>query len=568
MILKPNELITLACTNRRMYASCMSLLYRDLFISSCEEEEQKIFAAMPCLIAFGRNTHHVRKLTFGPVELHYYYNCMLAHETINSLLSDQPNTRPPRPQWLPPPDNNSRSVVPLPTITNLRHLHLTDESLLGNSMGANPLEDCPYQLSDETDHITIVAAFCWLVLLNSRLRHLESGYDALMEPLGGRLFALAIAKLPLLMTLDITICRRKEQQFETGSSIFFSLCPSIRKFIVQFDEEYAEASGATSALGGFPGYPDWMAETRRQEPLWNLEELQFWDIDGGVSTDDILPIFAHCPNIEILHFPRLSKRHDHMAIGAFIGKECPKLRSLTFGQGNTEMEVEGPLLTEVMNTLRAQQVESIFFYGSYVALTKSSITLAALRHSITLHSVHIEWTGQLVNISIAAMLEECINLESLFIFCHDLTGNWIGLSVSLDDLLDRPWNVTKLTNLTLGITGIAMPDYPGKQHYHTRYIPITFTDLEREHFSRVEELYRRIGTLTKLTQLELDVVAMADDGRADRLPAKEARYYTQLAARGVATGLPDFNRHLVDLSKRESYRTPFYENFRVDMNYF
>ncbi|KAG0281635.1 hypothetical protein BGZ97_009231, partial [Linnemannia gamsii] len=79
-----------------------------------------LIASLPCLVALGRYVHHARTLRVEPIELAYLYNCMLAFETVRPPLSDKPTTAQPRPLRLPPANHQSRNIVPLPPMMNLR----------------------------------------------------------------------------------------------------------------------------------------------------------------------------------------------------------------------------------------------------------------------------------------------------------------------------------------------------------------------------------------------------------------------------------------------------------------
>ncbi|KAG0276769.1 hypothetical protein BGZ96_003146 [Linnemannia gamsii] len=554
--LKLVDLTMLVRTNRKLYNSCTPALYKDLRISSHLGQEQTILASLPCLAALGRNAHHVRTLRVGPVELAYMYNCMLAFETVRSLLADKPTTTPPRPLWPPPADHHSRNVVPLALMTNLRRLVLTgvvssdthEDEALGGSV---------YRLPSASDPQTVVAQFCWLIHLNPRLTHLESDYDHILDLPGGRLFANAVAGLSQLSSLRIALYRRRRFQHPVCQDIFYSCRPSLRSFTVTFDEAYSWSDGFKR--GDFASDTEWMVESRRQEPLTKLEELQLWDLETLASTSDILAILAHCPNIKKLGFPSLSSRCNHNLIGEFIGLKCSKVRKLSSGVGCAETIVKGPLLFQAMESLPAQTLEDIFFYGSYAASAGQIFTHAILQHSTTMRSIFIEWEGPMERVSIVPILEECINLQDLQIFCHSRRGPWIGYFTTLSDLLERPWNVPKLADFRIGISGCEFPDYPGKQPYRSRPIPIVLSEVERAHFGQLEELYRRIGKLKDLKALDLYTVAISPNGGADQDVIDEVRYFGQLhhKAGGAETGLPDLQHFLEDIAIQNGGSGPF-----------
>jgi hypothetical protein len=110
-----------------------------------------------------------------------------------------------------------------------------------------------------------------------------------------------------------------------------------------------------------------------------------------------------------------------------------------------------------------------------------------------LQLINIEWTGLIASISVAPFLEGCANLKEMEIHCHDTTS------------MDSGWDIPPLCPIhwsVLGISGCGLPDYPGKQLYFSRSIPIVLS-VERAHFGQFDELYRRVSRVGKLTNLEV-----------------------------------------------------------------
>lgn len=374
-----------------------------------------------------------------------------------------------------------------------------------------------------------------------------------------RLFANAVAGLSQLSLLEITLYCRRQFLHPVGGDIVFSCCPSLRRFIVKFDKQYSWDDGVTQV--DFASDTEWMIESRRQEPLAKLKELRLWDLEESASTNDILAILAHCLNLQALGVPSLSSRCDHNLIGECIGTKCSDVRSLSSGMGCAETVVAGPLLFQAMGSLPAQTLENIFLYGSFPTLTGPVFTHATLQHSTTMRSIYIEWEGPMERISVASILEECFNLGNLQFFCHSLRGPWRGYFTTLSDLLERPWNATKLGDFEVDISSCEFPNYLGKQPYRSRPIPMVLSEVEKAHFGQLEELYRRIGKMTDMKQFDLYIVAINPDGGADREVIDEVRYFSQLHREtgGAETGLPDLRRFLVDLRKLEYFSGPFLE---------
>jgi hypothetical protein len=291
--------------------------------------------------------------------------------------------------------------------------------------------------------------------------------------------------------------------------------------------------------------------------LTNLGELDLWDFGESTSTEDILAIIAQCPNIKTFEIPTLSEKHDHDVIGEFIGTECPRIYILYLAYGDHGLEVDGLLLFRIMNTLPPQQVEEVYFNGSVAAIASvnSDFSRSFLRHSTTLRMVYILWTGLTARISLAAILEQCVNLTELFLLSNCEPGR--ELFTTLADLLERPWNTLKLSHLSLAVSECGIPNYAGKQLYHTRPLPIVLSDVERAHFGRLEELYRRIGSLSDISLVNVHLAVGENEGEEEMRSIEEVKYYTNMIQAGRETGLPDFWRFFRGMRQMREVSGPF-----------
>ncbi|KAF9135289.1 hypothetical protein BGW39_003714 [Mortierella sp. 14UC] len=516
-ILESPELATLCRCNREFNSELTPQLYRNLYISgSYTVQGQSMLAYMPWLVAIGRNIHHTRTLGIGPVELVFYYNCILAFEGLQRPHSDSPATSSSLYRWLPPADPRTSQVLPVAPATNLQRLCLTELDRCG-----------PWEPAGVDNDQARLAIFCWLISLNPRLRYLKTHYEPIMDLTGCRLLAKAIFGLSELTVLDLTLSYREDLPFQFGATIFFHCCPSIRKFKLAFREEYDKDDEDTWwKLGDVAGDTNWMIESKKQEPLPSLEELSLWYFTEEVATDEILSIFARCPNIKNLEIPLLFDDCDHDAIGKFIGKVCPQLRSLCCGSTDEGTAVDGPLALRIMEALPAQQLENMTFYGMVLTDGTASILLGPI-------------------------LEECVNLKVLDIPYNRYQKT--GLYTTLADLLERPWNCTKLDTLTLSITGCELPVDPKSQPYYTRPAPIELSQVETDHFARLEEFYRRLGTLTKLEYLHLEMVTL--DAESQMVTTKTPKCFPALISLGdPKTGRPGYLRLLGNLTKLRHFR--------------
>ncbi|KAF9909763.1 hypothetical protein EC991_008086 [Linnemannia zychae] len=263
---------------------------------------------------------------------------------------------------------------------------------------------------------------------------------------------------------------------------------------------------------------EWMVESRRVEPLVKLEEMVLWEFANTASTKDLLPVFAHCPNLKILTITSLSAHYNHDILGEFIGKTCKRLESMTFGSFDMVEQVEGPLLFRIMEALPAQQVQSIFFRGMFEvgSAAYSLVSLAIQQHSATLHTIHLSNTENIVKIPVDIIMKECINLRVLVINGedHNEDDSIGGLYVTLSDLLKHPWNTIKLIKLSLFVNMFDLP-------VRHEDMPAMYSTAKSIHLNRWGQLHRRVRLLDGLLDVNLEpadvslmpgVVIAADEG--------------------------------------------------------
>lgn len=356
-----------------------------------------------------------------------------------------------------------------------------------------------------------MAEFSWLISLNPRLEYLESKHDATMDLLGCRLLGKAVAGLSRLTTLDLVIFCDADQRFQAGAEIFFNCCPSIRKFVLTTDgyQSYAADELSEWDLDGVPEDAEWRVESRKQEPLTNLTEMDLWEVMDSTSTDELLAVFARCPNLRKLNILNLPDRYDHAVLGEYIGRECPKIRSLICGSSVIGDEAGGPLLFKIMESLPHPTVEDINFYGSFDSLTEFSFTPAILRHSTTLTNIDIDWAGPMEKISVSAIFGDCANLKELRIRTHWSSD---GLYTTLTDILERQWVTTQLNDLKLFVSVCDLPIVIQEQEEE-----VVISQMREAHFERLKELNRRIMALPERRLVQVEPVVVAVEGENQQL---------------------------------------------------
>ncbi|KAG0069653.1 hypothetical protein BGZ89_002384 [Linnemannia elongata] len=344
-------------------------------------------------------------------------------------------------------------------------------------------------------------------LSQPRLEYLGSSHDATMDLLGYRLLGKAVAGLSRLTMLELKIYCGADQQFQVGAEIFFSCCPSIRSFYLTAVRSFDADDLSEWDLDGVPEGAEWRIESRKQEPLTNLVEMYLWEVTDSTSMDELLTVFARCPNLRTLNILNLPGRYDHTALGEYIGRECPKIRSLNCGWHGMACKAGGPLLFRIMDSLPRQTVEDICLYGDHDSFIESNFTPVIRRHSVTLTKIDIDLTGLLEKISVSVIFGECVNLKKLHIRRSEWLGHTEGLYTTLTDILERQWVTTQLDNLTVVVSVCDLPIVFQEQR------EFVISQMREAHFERLKELNRRILALPKggIVEVELVVVAVEDE---------------------------------------------------------
>ncbi|KAF9144005.1 hypothetical protein BGX30_014094 [Mortierella sp. GBA39] len=512
VFLDRKDVSRLARTNRRMNSLCTPSLYTSLERSL--GMECKIWESLPALLALTRNVQHVRKLDTGMVMLTYYYNCALAFEELYSLVA-------------------------LPPMTRLSSLRLN----------LDPSDEGPLTMPSASDFRAALPQLCWVISQNPGLTHLVLSSVPLLSLRGGRMFARALAGLSKLKTLSLWIFCRNDDWVELWKYIFFRFPSSIRWLFLNFENcerrsHYQDALEEVVHANGWRG-AEVEAVAERQEPLIHLTDMVFLGMRGyrWETTNDLRAMLAHCPSLTRLNGDINLADHGKIeALGRFIAEGCPKIEWLGFGM----VESDERLSVSIMSSLPAQVSRFELRIGS-PEFDMSAVNLAIHRHSTTLRVLHIEGRIDVIWFSAATILKECVNLEILEASCRKTEG----LVIPLDDVLEHPWACTKLKQLTLAIGGCEIPYGSDVEPYYRRPTPITLDKVETEHLSRLEDLYKRIGSLKALEELDLTMVPLDEDGEVDydALDNSHISFPAMLNLPDPRTGMPGFLHHLAGLEK-------------------
>ncbi|KAG0283262.1 hypothetical protein BGZ96_012363 [Linnemannia gamsii] len=540
--LKRPELVHLALTSRKLNRQFTPALYRTVDLRF-QNSKKNIFRAIPCLQALARNIRHLRNLTFALQELAFYYNCVLTLKEMNSQNVDDTDAQIySRPAWLPPPDIPASLLIAMPPMTRLTQLSI--------HLDFSPF--IIYSKPSVKDAQPIAALICWLISSNPSLVRLDLSAVPLMDARSGQLFGDAIAGLSRLKELSVCIMCEREHRFQLGCRVIFSCRSSIQSIIMNFDDEDGRLQDQENTRLKDEVYGDMMVamDARVQEPLINLKRLFVKGFSGWASAANLRSVFAHCPNVTLVRipcipYPLLDTNSNTM--GEFVGRACSKINDFTYDARVLDDGLFDYLPCALLEALPAQQLVNFEYRGFFDNINFPGATLALLRHSTTLQSIHLRSKSSVNRISFALIFKECVNLTELAIpRNHPGEGHYI----TLDDALEYPWACTRLQVLTLSISGCELPNLREVPPYYLRDVPIDLTEEESQHFARLESLYRNIGTLTDITDLTLRMTKL--DGNGNPIPPtrllEPSTYMPAMLSLGsVHTGRPGYLHLLAGL---------------------
>ncbi|KAK5809063.1 hypothetical protein F5H01DRAFT_324356 [Linnemannia elongata] len=543
MYLDKKDILNFVLTSRRMHRLVLPTLYREVVVH--HTSECRMFTSFPALHALARNIQHIRMLLIGVNELAYFYNCELAFEELKSWTKVTSRSRP---SWQPPPDIRSCQIVALPPITRLWELKLY--MIIS--------ETHPYTVRSVKSPRATLSQLCWLLSLNPGLAMLTLYGVPILDHRGSRLFGGAIAGLSNLQSLVVWIHCRSKDWSQLLTYAFISCRPSIQKLSL-IVEPYKTSLRPHDTMIEDKNEEWWKRDEdlapliRTHEQLISLADLTLQGPRKFVwkSTSALHSLFSNCPNIRRLELDIniVAGKNDINSLGHFIGQECPKIMHLCYG--SVDALEHDPLGFRILDSLPSQQVITFHYSGVLSAINIPTLNASVLQHSTSLREIRLTGTDGHCYISASAILKECRNLEELCIpFLRD-----IGLFIPLDDALEHPWGCSKLTHLTLAISGCELPDEPGVQPYYHRPTPITLTEEEILHFARLEELYKRIGGLKELQNLDLRMPSFDEAGEVDADCFDDPMSFpAMLSLEDVRRGRPGFLQQLSGLKKLETLR--------------
>lgn len=237
---------------------------------------------------------------------------------------------------------------------------------------------------------------------------------------------------------------------------------------------------------------------RREGPLINLTKFDAWGMERSTSTDEILAVFDHCPNMRVLKVPSVSLRQKELtSLATSITKRCPHIRTMSILDPD-----DGLLLVPLMEAMPANTMEKVKLTNFESLLYPSAIRRILANHTRSLKIVDLCFTMNISSKDIITILELCEALEKFKKHPNPDSG---GDFITLQDAVSVPWASKRLRylELTIGIPGIVAP-----VPYYARpeEIPLALSDDEQRLFANLEKLYTQFGKLTDLEYFDLRAV--------------------------------------------------------------
>ncbi|KAG0274473.1 hypothetical protein BGZ95_009730 [Linnemannia exigua] len=480
--LSRSDLIHLARTSHDINAICIPLFWHSLDLQN--------FALLTRLIdspdgqrAFRDNIEFIQEVAWRPEFSWFYFHSLWSYlnlkppEALRSVLIDSALLHE---DWGNMPSTPCDSLVPLPPLLRLTRL---DVSMIGIPRVKLSPEPPRYHPGSHIHH------HMWLIRLNCvTLTHLHLDQFDIRSFRVARDVCRTISQLCHLRTFRLGLYANQLITRPVLKALYFS-CPS------------------------------------------SLVDLDFSRLGFSVlTTPSIDPEMEHCPVVETLALPYVGGLSSGIQnIIEDIGQLCPLLSSVSFP--STCLGVHLMRVMEVIPAGRLKAISSCYTNG----LDTPRISLALVRHSISLRQIEWTYSSQIESAVIQAVLTTCRNLQVFRV--NDLGDMGTG-GLLLAHAVEREWVCKGIRELEMQLSitsdgrSPAYMDDPSKA---------TWTDDHHRHWEDLGMLYTQIGSLTHLQVLSLASVgwfSMGSDSpnRGYALSPLQTHLPGLLALEDVATG--------------------------------
>ncbi|KAG0214681.1 hypothetical protein BGX33_001939 [Mortierella sp. NVP41] len=385
----------------------------------------------------------------------------------------------------------------------------------------------------------------------------------------------AVSRIPRLEVLDLTVYLEVHGQYSLScagawSDLFFVCPPSIRKleahlFLREMDADTGEQQQAVAGDdndndGSDKNAGGKLVVPKRQAPLQHLMDLLIPFTTTEMTMEEVKSILSHCYKLESVYFYRSEPNPRNHDFATIVATCCPLLKRLTFGSVNCETGSSFP--HDLMVAVKEQQVEEFKWTVSprFDGLGGVEATIMFRRHSRTLRKVVFEMFAQTSSEALCAVLFVCEALEEFRVQWYDDTckDDLAEMYILLWDAVREPWVCTRLRHLKVPFEIALLDDGPDYVPYYNSMSVVSLSDREQEQFGLLKQLYRQIGSLTKLSYLDLRTLVFDDHGLSTLTPCHRCSFPALLSLGDGEWGRPGYLALLGGLTKLRELRGSVY----------
>ncbi|KAG0295771.1 hypothetical protein BGZ96_011006 [Linnemannia gamsii] len=260
-----------------------------------------------------------------------------------------------------------------------------------------------------------------------------------------------------------------------------------------------------------------MAMDGLKTPLEHLKRLVLPGMRLGYRTEAIDWVVEQCPALEAFDVPCFANASVGDAVSSLLQERCPKIRHLSVRRPYLGYRGGGAM--SVMEKIPEQRLETFYFKG-YMDEWPLQLELAICRHTETLREIRFVLCRKMNSSTLKTILTSCQALVHLEIQGTHLSN----IHLSLEDAIDSAWACHHLENLHIAID---MGQHEGFSLSASQILEtssagggsMTLTldeetdEDELVYWESLETLYRMIGSLTRLTVLNLKVLTFDSRGK-------------------------------------------------------
>ncbi|KAF9910314.1 hypothetical protein EC991_006813 [Linnemannia zychae] len=516
-------------TSRLLHCAFRPYLFTQLDLRY-RYQHTNLLSSVEAVKLFSKSVQDVRELRMTWLELAFYHNCLLSAKPPKNPLSDSWEY-PESPRWVSPLES-----ARLPQLINIQPMVFLTRFHISLHQHSKFVM-CPYALTTGLRPLAALTQVCWILRLNPGLQDVGIHHLTVNERHEAALLALSLQDLTRLKWLDLSVYVGKNTTITAELIVFSCLPPSIQifKIISSLQNPQDNSTVFNIDTGREESHETWwnsdasdLDNIRKVEDIINnpapasfdkLEILYMWDTWDDVFTPEIVcDVFRRCPSIRSLRLPLLPDGVDAYSIVQTIATTCPNIRHLLFDSLDYEAQVpededdEPPeanswLPFDLLKALPAQQMEWFHCSSSVFELDEQEAWSAFQRHSTTLTSLVLEECSGLSSEALQVILTTCGSLLTLEVTHFEENDEFYQsqlLGLQVFHAIEYQWACTKLRSLAISI--VILPELRDLNRYgpyYSRYPPVVLSEQEVLLFSQLERLYKQIGKLTELEELNL-----------------------------------------------------------------